>query len=96
MTMRRTILFKEALAGPFEAVPGTDMVLYVNSDTFTPANDKLIPTGEMRPVEGTPFDFRTPKAIGQDINKDYDQLVLGNGYDHNWVSILTVTSTSSQ
>ena len=67
------------------AVEGTDQVLYVNADTFTPANDKLIPTGEMRPVEGTPFDFRTPKAIAQDINADYEQLVLGNGYDHNWV-----------
>lgn len=67
------------------AVEGTDQVLYVNADTFTPANDKLIPTGEMRPVEGTPFDFRTPKSIGQDINADYEQLVLGNGYDHNWV-----------
>ena len=67
------------------AVEGTDQVLYVNADTFTPANDKLIPTGEVRPVEGTPFDFRTPKSIGQDINADYEQLVLGNGYDHNWV-----------
>ena len=67
------------------AVEGTDQLLYVNADTFTPANGKLIPTGEMRPVDGTPFDFRTPKAIGQDINADYEQLVLGNGYDHNWV-----------
>ena len=66
-------------------VEGTDMVLYVNADTFTPADAKLIPTGEMRPVEGTPFDFRTPKAIGQDINQDDEQLILGNGYDHNWV-----------
>ena len=66
-------------------VEGTDMVLYVNADTFTPADAKLIPTGEMRPVEGTPFDFRTPKAIGQDIDQDDEQLVLGNGYDHNWV-----------
>ena len=67
------------------AVEGTDQLLYVNADTFTPANGKLIPIGEMRPVDGTPFDFRTPKAIGQDINADYEQLVLGNGYDHNWV-----------
>ena len=67
------------------SVEGTDMVLYVNADTFTPADAKLIPTGEMRPVEGTPFDFRTPKAIGQDINQDDEQLILGNGYDHNWV-----------
>ena len=66
-------------------VEGTDMVLYVNADTFTPADAKLIPTGEMRPVEGTPFDFLTPKAIGQDINQDDEQLILGNGYDHNWV-----------
>ena len=66
-------------------VEGTDMVLYVNADTFTPADAKLIPTGEMRPVEGTPFDFRTPKAIGQDIDQDDEQLLLGNGYDHNWV-----------
>lgn len=67
------------------AAEGTDQILYVNADKFTPADEKLIPTGEMRPVEGTPFDFRTPKAIGQDIDADYDQLVLGNGYDHNWV-----------
>lgn len=67
------------------AEEGTDMVLYVNADTFTPADDKLIPTGEMRSVEGTPFDFRTPKSIGKDIGQDYDQLALGNGYDHNWV-----------
>ena len=66
-------------------VEGTDMVLYVNADTYTPADARLIPTGEMRPVEGTPFDFRTPKAIGQDISQDDEQLVLGNGYDHNWV-----------
>ena len=66
-------------------VEGKDMVRYVNADTFTPADAKLIPTGEMRPVEGTPFDFRTPKAIGQDINQDDEQLILGNGYDHNWV-----------
>ena len=69
----------------YHGVEGTDMVLYVNADTFTPADAKLIPTGEMRPVEGTPFDFRTPKAIGQDIDQDDEQLVLGNGYDHNWV-----------
>lgn len=64
---------------------GTDQVLYINADKYTPADAALIPTGVMRPVEGTAFDFRTPKTIGQDINADDEQLVLGNGYDHNWV-----------
>ena len=64
---------------------GTDQVLYINADKYTPADAALIPTGEMRPVEGTAFDFRTPKTIAQDINADEEQLVLGNGYDHNWV-----------
>lgn len=67
------------------ALEGTDQVLYVNADTFTPADSILIPTGEFVPVEGTPMDFRTPKTIAQDIEADYEQLRLGNGYDHNWV-----------
>ena len=67
------------------SLEGTDQVLYVNADTFTPADSILIPTGEFIPVEGTPMDFRTPKTIAQDIEADYEQLRLGNGYDHNWV-----------
>ena len=67
------------------ALEGTDQVLYVNADCFTPADALLIPTGEFVPVEGTPMDFRTPKAVAQDIEADYEQLRLGNGYDHNWV-----------
>ena len=67
------------------ALEGTDQVLYVNADNFTPADALLIPTGEFVPVEGTPMDFRTPKAVTQDIEADYEQLRLGNGYDHNWV-----------
>lgn len=67
------------------AVEGTDQVLYVNADNFTPADALLIPTGAFVPVEGTPMDFRTPKPVGQDINADFEQLALGNGYDHNWV-----------
>ena len=67
------------------AVEGTDQLLYVNADNFTPADALLIPTGEFVPVEGTPMDFRTPKTVGQDINADYEQIALGNGYDHNWV-----------
>jgi aldose 1-epimerase len=45
----------------------------------------LIPTGELRPVAGTPFDFRQPTAIGARIKQDDEQLKFGNGYDHNWV-----------
>lgn len=67
------------------AVEGTDQVLYVNADAYTPADAVLIPTGEFVPVEGTPMDFRTPKTIGKDIEADYEQIRLGNGYDHNWV-----------
>ena len=67
------------------ALEGTDQVLYVNADNFTPADALLIPTGEFVPVEGTPMDFRTPKAVAQDIEADYEQLRLGNGYDHTWV-----------
>ena len=63
----------------------TDHVLYIASDVITPANDILIPTGEFTSVEGTPMDFRTPKVIAQDIESDYEQVVLGAGFDHNWV-----------
>jgi aldose 1-epimerase len=52
---------------------------------FTPVREGLIPTGEMRPVDGTPFDFRRAKAIGEDVAAGGDQLALGQGYDHNWV-----------
>jgi aldose 1-epimerase len=45
----------------------------------------LIPTGEIRSVEGTPFDFRTPRRIGERIDGDSEQLKFGGGYDHNWV-----------
>ena len=61
-----------------------DQVLYVNADKFT-ASDKLyIPTGEIRDVEGTPMDFRTPHAVGDSINSDYDQIQNATGYDHNY------------
>ncbi len=67
------------------AEPGVDHVLYLNADNFTPTDAALIPTGEILPVEGTPMDFRVPKAIAQDIEADYEALKLGAGYDHNWV-----------
>lgn len=59
--------------------------LMLNADAFTPVNESLIPTGEFRPVKGTPFDFTTAKAIGRDIAQKDTQLEYGNGYDHNFV-----------
>ena len=59
--------------------------LMINADRYTPVNDKLIPTGELAPVEGTPFDFRKSTAIGARINNAHPQLKAGSGYDHNWV-----------
>lgn len=62
-------------------------IVYINSDKITPVDSGLIPTGEYLPVEGTPFDFRKPTAIGARINETNTskQLSYGPGYDHNWV-----------
>lgn len=60
-------------------------VVMIPADKFTPVDSTLIPTGELKPVEGTPFDFRTPTAIGARIKQDDEQLKFGKGYDHNWV-----------
>ena len=62
-----------------------DHVLYINASLTTPVDSVLIPTGEIVKVEDTPFDFRTPKAIGQDLEVENEQLKNGAGYDHNWV-----------
>jgi aldose 1-epimerase len=62
-----------------------DTVVTINADYFTPSDFLQIPTGEFTSVTGTPFDFRNPQTIGARINDIHDQLVLGNGYDHNWV-----------
>ena len=63
-----------------------ESILTVNADNYTPGDDYLIPTGEIKPVEGTVFDFRTPKAIGADFAKaDPEMESVGGGYDHNWV-----------
>lgn len=59
--------------------------IMINADRFTPVDKNLIPTGELRPVKGTPLDFTTSTKIGARIDDNYDQLVLGHGYDHNWV-----------
>jgi aldose 1-epimerase len=63
----------------------TDHVLTINASYTTPVDSVLIPTGELAPVDGTPFDFRTATAIGERINDDDPQLKNGRGYDHNWV-----------
>ena len=62
-----------------------DDTIMINADGFTPVNADLIPTGQIQPVEGTPFDFRKPMVIGARINDDNEQLKLAGGYDHNWV-----------
>jgi aldose 1-epimerase len=60
-------------------------VVQINADRFTPVDDTLIPTGQLQPVDGTPFDFRKPTAIGARLNVSDEQLRFGKGYDHNWV-----------
>lgn len=59
--------------------------LMIAADYFTPVDETLIPSGELRPVQGTPFDFTTPTAIGARIGEADQQLQYGQGYDHNWV-----------
>jgi aldose 1-epimerase len=62
-----------------------DHELVINADYFTPVNGDLIPTGELRPVKDTPFDFRTPHMIGERIENENEQLKIGRGYDHNFI-----------
>jgi aldose 1-epimerase len=63
-----------------------DHELEINADAYTPVDPTLIPTGAIDPVEGTPMDFREPHAIGERIRDgSFEQLVIGRGYDHNWV-----------
>lgn len=72
------------LNGDFNSV-GTDMILYINADNFTPSDEFYIPTGEVKPVKGTPFDFTTPHAIKDAIGADFDQVKNANGgIDHNF------------
>ena len=58
------------------------MWLTIDADTYLPTDSRLIPTGELKSVEGTPFDFRTPRRIGDDINADVEDIKLAGGYDH--------------
>jgi aldose 1-epimerase len=62
-----------------------DHELVIKASAFTPVDSVMIPTGEIRQVTGTPFDFTTPHTIGERIGENYDQLILGRGYDHNYV-----------
>jgi aldose 1-epimerase len=59
--------------------------LTLNAPQYTPVDEGLIPTGELAPVEGTPFDFSTAHEIGGRIEADHPQIAYGGGYDHNWV-----------
>lgn len=61
-----------------------DNILQLNADRYLPVDKCLIPTGEERNVEGTPFDFKNPKAIGKDLDADDEQLKIAGGYDHNF------------
>ncbi|MBQ2179336.1 MAG: galactose mutarotase [Prevotella sp.] len=71
------------LSGDFSQA-AYDQVLYVNADNFTPSDKLYIPTGEIKPVEGTPMDFRTPHAVGDSIKSQFDQIQNATGYDHNF------------
>ncbi len=62
-----------------------DLKIEIDADRYTPVDAGLIPTGELAPVAGTPFDFRKPEVIGARIDADNEQLKLAGGYDHNWV-----------
>lgn len=62
-----------------------DHELMIAASRFTPVDSDLIPTGEIRDVRGSPFDFMTPRRIGSRIDADDDQLRLAGGYDHNFV-----------
>lgn len=59
--------------------------LRLNSDLYLPTDETQIPTGEFAPVAGTPMDFREFKAIGRDINAEFEPLKIGKGYDHCWI-----------
>ncbi|MBQ7458683.1 MAG: galactose-1-epimerase, partial [Bacteroidales bacterium] len=63
----------------------TEDELMISASGFTPVDSTFMTTGEIAPVEGTPFDFREAKLIGADIEADNEQLRNGHGYDHNWV-----------
>jgi aldose 1-epimerase len=72
------------LAGE-DALDVYDEKITIDADNYTPTDTTLIPTGQIAPVKGTPFDFTSPTAIGAHITANDPQLLLARGYDHNWV-----------
>ncbi|WP_297695889.1 aldose epimerase family protein [uncultured Eudoraea sp.] len=62
-----------------------DHVMMINASAYTPVDAGLIPIGAIESVEGTPFDFTSPKTIGKDLDSNHAQMVIGGGYDHNFV-----------
>ncbi len=68
-----------------DSVSVLEQKVWIDGDQVTATTADLIPTGEILEVEGTPLDFRKEKAIGRDIFEDYEPLVFGHGYDHNWI-----------
>ena len=73
----------QGIANPTPTIE--NIICEVNADHYLPIDKVSIPTGEILKVEGTPFDFRKPKPIGQDIDADNEQIKNGQGYDHNFV-----------
>lgn len=59
--------------------------LWIDADRYTPVNERLIPLGDLRPVDRSPFDFRSAKPLGRDIEGYHPQLLIGHGFDHNFV-----------
>ena len=72
------------LSGDFSK-PITDHKVKIDADSFLPVDENLIPTGEIRNVSGTPFDFTQSKTVSKEIDADNKQIALGGGYDHCWV-----------
>jgi aldose 1-epimerase len=71
-------------------------LLHLNASRFTPVDASLIPSGELREVKNTPFDFTKPMTIGERINADEQQINYGHGYDHNWVLDRKAGSTAPE
>ena len=63
----------------------SNLILMINADAYTPVDATMIPTGEIAPVAGTPFDFRKPKSIASSLRSGHPQMVVARGYDHNWI-----------